>query len=101
MQDLASLTLQHFTAVQGATFHAASGVSDLGLWQLVAVRQLGSAYSASGREPFALDFSAPLAVTLEQGTVTLVHESLGILEVFVSQKASPSPQSRAFEAIFT
>jgi hypothetical protein len=59
----------------------------------------GTGPDGTVRMQFALEFRGPLARALPQGTVSLVHEGLGTLDVFLVP-LGPRADEMRYEAVF-
>lgn len=61
---------------------------------------LGHKRPEIAREPFSLVFRGPQGLRAAQGIYRLQNETLGELEIFITQVAD-GPQGSEFEAVFT
>jgi hypothetical protein len=95
MHTLDQLTLSHFEPHTGQVF--LSGEVALTLHE---VKVLGQKRTEAAREPFSLLFRGLQGLRLAQGIYRMKNESLGELEIFITQVGDGGKGSE-FEAIFT
>ena len=94
--DLSSLGRDEFARHLGTTFEVPA--SDGLVLTLVAADAAGHP-RPGGRHPFSLIFTGPRVPLLDQRIHTLVHASLGRLDLFLVP-IEPSASSARYEAIF-
>jgi hypothetical protein len=94
-------TVDHdtFAPLTGRAFTAATAIGGVEL-VLSAVQKLGHRRADAARDPFSLTFRGAHGLRLPQGIYRLGCESLGEIELFITQLAD-GPQGAEFEAIFT
>lgn len=95
MLPLDQLNCETFAALAGQVF--TSGEVSL---TLHSVKKLGNPHQDARRDPFSLLFLGPPGLRAAQGIYRLKNESLGELEIFITQVGDGS-QGSEFEAIFT
>ncbi len=99
MISLDSVSFDTFIALQGQSFTVRTGELLLEL-SLHEVRKLGHKRAEALRDPFCLLFRAARGLRLAQGTYVMACDSLGEIELFITQVAD-GVQGSEFEAIFT
>lgn len=95
MLSLDQLTCEMFAPLTSQVFQ--SGEVEL---KLKVAKVLGNRRHEASREPFSLLFQGPPGMRAGQGIYRLAHQSLGELEMFITQVAD-GPDGSEFEAIFT
>ncbi len=99
MIPLETVSLDTFAPLQGAGFTLKS--EDLAVeLNLHVVRKLGHKREESLRDPFSLIFKGPQGLRLPQGIYGMTCDSLGEIELFITQIADGA-QGSEFEAVFT
>jgi hypothetical protein len=68
--------------------------------RLTQVSLLGGRRTQALRDPFALIFEGKADLRLPQGIYTLVHDTLGTMEIFLTELGLKEGHTR-FEAVFT
>lgn len=99
MIPLESVDHDTFAPLTGQVFSTTTASGRLEI-QLGEVKKLGHRRADAARDPFSLIFRGPQGLRLPQGTYVLACESLGEIELFITQVAD-GPQGSEFEAIFT
>lgn len=99
MISLENLHHQDFAALAGQPFKLKAGGREVDLILQQAVL-LGHKRQGAAREPFSLTFRGLKGWRLPQGIYLLAHESLGEMELFLTQTADTASGSE-FEAVFT
>jgi hypothetical protein len=92
---LDQITHGHFEPLTGQVFQS----GELAL-TLDAVELLGNKRADAARDPFSLLFRGPQGLRVAQGIYRLKNESLGEMEIFITQVAD-GPKGSQFEAVFT
>lgn len=101
--DLNNATREQFSAHVGSSFWLGTGANNAPGSELeLQLDEVSPAASIqSGRERFALLFSAPQSPKVSQGTHTLRHSALGELAIFlVPVMSDPKDGALHYEAIF-
>jgi hypothetical protein len=98
MIALESLQYSTFAPLVGSAFMVKTGAgAELRLHE---VKQLGGQREGASRPPFSLTFRGPHGLRIQQGIHRIASESLGEMEIFITQLA-PGAQGSEFEAVFT
>lgn len=88
-----------FAALQGQIFQLAGSDGFISL-TLTAVVAGGARHPEATRDPFSLIFTGAPDLRIPQGIRSLSHETLGSLEIFLTQVGA-STRGSEFEAIFS
>jgi hypothetical protein len=94
MKTLEELTCGDFEPLTGKVFLSGEVALTLHL-----AKELGHQRQGSLRKPFSLLFRGPPGLRAPQGIYRLKNETLGELEIFITQVAD-GPQGADFEAVF-
>ncbi len=99
MIPIETLSIDTFAPLQGSGFTLKSEdlLIDLSLHE---VRKLGHKREEALRDPFSLHFRGPQGLRLPQGIYGMTCDSLGEIELFITQIADGA-QGSEFEAVFT
>lgn len=95
MKTLEELTHGDFVPLTGQAFLSGDVALTLHL-----AEALGHQRQGALREPFSLLFRGPQGLRAPQGIYRLKNETLGELEIFITQVAD-GPQGSEFEAVFS
>lgn len=99
MIALETLQHSHFAPLAGQPFTLKAGGQEVQL-TLAEARLLGHRRADATREPFSLTFRGLKGWRVPQGIYSLSHESLGEMELFLTQTGDTARGSE-FEAVFT
>ncbi len=99
MIPLETVSIDTFAPLEGGGFTLKSKdlLIDLSLHE---VRNLGQKRADALRDPFSLVFRGSHGLRLPQGSYVMACDSLGEMEIFITQIAD-RPEGSEFEAIFT
>lgn len=99
--SISDLTIEDFSPLIGSTFKVSEfeGDASFGSMELTEVGAIGRV-AFDKRLPFRLLFRGPKDLALMQGMVTMEHDTLGRLDLFIVAVAA-NAEARSYEAIFT
>lgn len=98
---LRSFSADLFSPHVGTTFRLpVEGDADLELALAEVVGRQGDTVEGSERQPFSMLFRGPTDRMFEQQIVTMVHEELGTVQMFLVP-LEPDKESARYEAVFS